>query len=79
MNWEAVIVEKVRLLDLEQQRQVVSFIESLQQPLPSYQDLARLPISQRHQYLAPLISETAQEFLANPELTEFADLESPEW
>lgn len=43
---------------------------------PSLQQLARLPLSQRHQALEPFIAETAEDFRDDPELTEFAALDN---
>jgi hypothetical protein len=47
-------------------------------PVPSLQQLARLPLAQRHQALEPFIAETAKDFRDDPELTEFTALDSKE-
>lgn len=43
--------------------------------LPSLQQLAALPLVERHQVLAASVAATAQDFLADPDLTEFANLD----
>jgi len=48
-------------------------------PQPSFQQLASLPLSQRHQALAPFIANTAADFKTDPALTEFATLDSEDW
>ena len=41
----------------------------------SLQEIAKLPLTERHQILAPFIAATAEDFLTDPELTEFSVLE----
>ena len=38
----------------------------------SMQEIARLPVAERHKILAPYIPATAEDFLNDPELTEFS-------
>ena len=43
------------------------------------QEIAKLPIAQRHQILASSIAATAADFLNDPELTEFSVLDGEAW
>ncbi|MBE9162749.1 DUF2281 domain-containing protein [Tychonema sp. LEGE 06208] len=45
----------------------------------SFREIARLPIAERHKILAPYMAVTAQDFLTDPELTEFSVLDSEDW
>ncbi|CBN57471.1 MULTISPECIES: hypothetical protein [Kamptonema] len=45
----------------------------------SLQEIARLPVTERHQLLAPFIAATAEYFLTDPELTEFSVLDGEDW
>lgn len=45
----------------------------------SLQEIARLPVTERHQILAPFIAATAEDFLTDPELTEFSVLDGEDW
>ncbi len=45
----------------------------------SLQEIARLPVAERHQLLAPFIAATAEDFLTDPELTEFSVLDGEDW
>ena len=45
----------------------------------SLQEIARLPVKERHQILAPFIAATAEDFLTDPELTEFSVLDGEDW
>ena len=47
--------------------------------LSSLQEIARLPVTERHQILAPFIPATAEDFLSDPELTEFSILDGEDW
>jgi len=38
-----------------------------------------LPIAERHKILAPYMAVTAQDFLTDPELTEFSVLDGEDW
>jgi hypothetical protein len=42
-------------------------------------EIARLPVAERHQILAPYIAATAEELLNDPELTEFSVLDGEDW
>ncbi len=45
----------------------------------SLQEIAKLPVAERHQILAPFIAPTAEDFLNDPELTEFSVLDGEDW
>ena len=47
--------------------------------LPSLQQLAALPLVERHQVLAASVAATAQDFHTDPDLTEFANLDLDNW
>lgn len=55
--------------------------ETLSQPPKrlSLQEIARLPIAERHKILEPFIAATAEDFLNDPELTEFSVLDGEDW
>ena len=48
-------------------------------PLPSRRQLAKMSLTERHQYLAPYIPKIAEDFLNDPELTEFCVLDAEDW
>jgi hypothetical protein len=45
----------------------------------SLQEIARLPVEERHKLLAPYIAATAEDFLKDPALTEFSILDGEDW
>ncbi|NMF62613.1 hypothetical protein DP113_08760 [Brasilonema octagenarum UFV-E1] len=45
----------------------------------SLQEIAKLPVDERHKLLAPYIAATAEDFLNDPELTEFSVLDGEDW
>jgi Protein of unknown function (DUF2281) len=45
----------------------------------SLREITRLPIAERHKILAPYMAATAEDFLTNPELTEFSVLDGEDW
>ncbi len=45
----------------------------------SLQEIARLTIEERHKLLAPYIAATTEDFLNDPELTEFSILDGEDW
>lgn len=45
----------------------------------SFTEIAKLPIAERHKILAPYMAITAQDFLTDPELTEFSVLDDEDW
>jgi hypothetical protein len=55
---------------------------SLTEPLAlklSLREIARLPIAERHKILAPYMAATAEDFLTDPELTEFSVLDGEDY
>ncbi|MEH2271972.1 MAG: DUF2281 domain-containing protein [Nostoc sp.] len=50
-----------------------------QQKRLSLREIARLPIAERHKILEPFIAAIAEDFLNEPELTEFAVLDGEDW
>jgi hypothetical protein len=45
----------------------------------SMRQLAKMSLNERHQYLAPYIPKIAEDFLNDPELTEFCVLDAEDW
>jgi hypothetical protein len=45
----------------------------------SLQEIARLPVAERHKLLAASIAATAEDLLQDPELTEFSVLDGEDW
>ncbi|MBW4513229.1 MAG: DUF2281 domain-containing protein [Scytonematopsis contorta HA4267-MV1] len=45
----------------------------------SLKELVKLPIAERHQILAPCMAATSEDFLNDPELTEFSVLDGEDW
>lgn len=45
----------------------------------SLQEMAKLPVEERHKLLAPYIAATAEDFFTDPELTEFSVLDGEDW
>ncbi|NMG09210.1 hypothetical protein DP117_20895 [Brasilonema sp. UFV-L1] len=45
----------------------------------SLQEIAKLPVEERHKRLAPYVAATAEDFLNEPELTEFSVLDGEDW
>jgi hypothetical protein len=56
-----------------------SIPSTTQQKKLSLQEIARLPVEERHKVLVPYINATAQDFLNDPELTEFTVLDGEDW
>ncbi|WP_295620007.1 DUF2281 domain-containing protein [Chamaesiphon sp. GL140_3_metabinner_50] len=86
IEYEQIILSKLRQLSPTQQQEVLNFTEFLRQKSTSeiasalsLQQLAQLPIAERHQYLKASIAATANDFLTDPELTEFSILDSEDW
>ncbi|MEQ9552505.1 MAG: hypothetical protein RIM23_23190 [Coleofasciculus sp. G3-WIS-01] len=51
----------------------------LKQEHPCLSEIAKLPIAERHKILASLIPATANDFLNDPDLTEFSVLDGEDW
>ena len=86
IDYEQIILNNLRLLSPIQQQEVADFTEFLRQKFTqpstgslSLRQLANLPIEERHQYLKATIAETANDFLNDPELTEFSILDDEDW
>jgi Protein of unknown function (DUF2281) len=81
------ILNNLRQLTADKQQEVLDFTEFLRQKNAatatntklSLREIAALPLAQRHQYIMPYIPATAQDFLTDPELTEFAVLDVEGW
>lgn len=84
-NFEQTLLETLRSLSQAQQEAVLSFARSLratsiEQPLNmSLQQIAKLSVAERFKLLAAYIPDTAQDFLSDPELTEFSSLDAEDW
>lgn len=87
IDYEQTILNNLRQLAPAQQQEVLNFTEFLCQKFTSVntasslslQQLAKLPLAERHQYLKPFIAETANDFATDPALTEFAALAVEDW
>jgi len=87
LNLEQIILANLRQLPPEKQQEVLDFTEFLRykttknatHPKPSLRQLAAMPIAERHQLLAQSIPATANDFLSDPELTEFEALDTEDW
>jgi hypothetical protein len=83
-NIEQSILQNLRSLPIAKQQQVLKFTERLRETLPiavkpSLREIAAMPLAQRNQYIAPFIQKTADDFLSDPELTEFSVLDTEDW
>jgi hypothetical protein len=45
----------------------------------SLRELVKLPLTERHRLLSPFVAEMAEDFVNDPELTEFAVLDGEDW
>jgi hypothetical protein len=75
------IVQKARQLKQVSSEVSDSSISSTTQEKKqlSLQEIARLTIEERHKLLAPYIAATTEDFLNDPELTEFSILDGEDW
>ena len=75
------IVQKIRQVQQSNSKASDSSTSSTTQPKKqlSLQEIARLPVAERHQLLAPFIGATAEDFLTDTELTEFSVLDGEDW
>jgi hypothetical protein len=86
-NLEEIILENLRQLPPDKQQEVLDFTEFLRQRTapklpaakPSLRQIAAMPLQERHQALAQSVTEMANDFLTDPELTEFAVLDAEDW
>jgi len=85
INIQENILNNLRQLPPKNQQEVLEFTEKLRQRVETtperltMRQIAKLPLAQRHEYLAQFIPQTAQDFHNDPELTEFAVLDTAEW
>lgn len=87
IDYEQIILNNLRQLSPVQQQEVVNFTEFLRQKFASatrkfslsLQQLAKLPIEERYQYLKASIAATADDFATDSELTEFSVLDAEDW
>ena len=87
IDYEQIVLNNLRQLSPTQQQEVVNFTEFLRQKFTqattdsmlSLQQLAYLPVKERHQHLKATIAATANDFLTDPELTEFSVLDGEDW
>jgi hypothetical protein len=87
IDYEQNILNNLRQLSVTQQQEVLNFTEFLRQkfavPNPesslSLQQLVKLPVNERHQYLKTFIPATATDFSTDPALTEFSVLDVEDW
>lgn len=80
------IVDGIRTLPVTKQQEVLDFVDFLRQRSSeqtshrlSMQEIARLPILERHQLLKQYIPAMAEDFASDPALTEFAELDVDDW
>lgn len=80
------VLNKLQQLPLEKQQEVLTFVDSLRpksnspsSDLPSLQQIAALPLAERHRLLQPHISAIAEDFRTDPALTEFSILDDEDW
>ena len=86
-NIEQVILRNLRSLTIEKLQEVLEFTERLRQTftteLPTSKlslcEIAAMPLTERHQHIAPFIVKTTNDFLNEPELTEFSVLDTEDW
>ena len=83
-NIEQSILQNLRSLPIAKQQEVLKFTERLRETLSvgvklSLRELAARPLAQRNQYIAPFIQKTADDFINDPELTEFSILDTEDW
>jgi hypothetical protein len=83
---EQEIINGVRVLPVSKQQEVLDFVDFLRQKAAeqpkgrlSMQEIAQLPIHERHQYLQPYIPAMAEDFANDPALTEFSELDMDDW
>ena len=86
-NIEQIILKNLRSLPIDKLQEVLEFTEKLRQNFAtefptskrSLREIASMPVTERHQYISPFIAKTADDFLNEPELTEFSVLDTEDW
>lgn len=84
---EQIILQNLRSLPINKLQEVLEFTEKLRQNFAtefptskcSLREIAAMPVTERHQYVSPFIEKTADDFLNEPELTEFSVLDAEDW
>jgi hypothetical protein len=83
---EKEIVDGVRALPASKQQEVLAFVDSLRQKVTepsknrlSMQEIAQLPVHERHQYLQQYIPAMVEDFANDPALTEFSEVDMDDW
>ena len=84
---EQEIVEGLKDLPTNQQQEVLDFVEFLRHKLSStqtknglsMQEIARLPIRERHQLLKQYIPGMINDFENDPAMTEFSEVDIDQW
>ena len=84
---EQTLITKLRQLPSDCQQQIIDLVDflweqqtnPLPETLPSLPEIATLPLSQRYALLMPYMAATAEDFAQDPDLTEFADLDTEDW
>jgi hypothetical protein len=86
-NIEQIILKNLRSLPIEKLQEVLEFTERLRQNFAtefstskrSLREISAMSVTERHQYISPFITKTANDFLNEPELTEFSVLDTEDW
>lgn len=84
---EQEIVDGIRALPTSKQQAVLDFVDFLRyraslletETRPSMQEIARLPVHERHRILQKYIPAMVKDFDNDPNLTEFSELDMDEW
>ena len=84
---EQEIVDGIRALPISKQQEVLDFVDFLRHRTslseteirPSMQEIARLPVHERHRILQKYIPAMVEDFDNDPALTEFSELDMNEW
>jgi hypothetical protein len=84
---ERTLLETVRSLPPARQEAVLNFARSLSSDIKkeppsltlSLQEIAKLPVRDRNQLLAPYVAAMAEDFETDSELTEFSVLDTEDW
>lgn len=87
VDYEQTILTNLRQLSVAQQQEVLDFTEFLRQKFAisspesnlSLQQIVKLSVRDRHQYLKDFIATTANDFLTDSTLTEFSVLDVEDW
>lgn len=81
------VVEGLRALPTSKQQEVLDFVDFLRHKVSSarnqnrlsMQEIVRLPIQERHQLLKKYVPAMAEDFVNDPALTEFAEIDIDDW